>query len=97
MSSISLLVFDEAHHCSSDHPYAQIMEDFYHVLEPHQRPKVLGLTASPEGLEGADNAGLGKKKKSKSKGSGGMVPGGGEWGLQHRLDARLVTVAEHLR
>lgn len=40
MTNIGLLVFDEAHHCSADHPYAQIMEDFYHVLEPHQRPQV---------------------------------------------------------
>lgn len=40
MSDIALLIFDEAHHCNGDHPYAQIMEDFYHVLEHHQRPQV---------------------------------------------------------
>lgn len=40
MSDIRLLIFDEAHHCNGDHPYAQIMEDFYHVLQHHQRPQV---------------------------------------------------------
>jgi hypothetical protein len=102
MPNISLLVFDEAHHCNSDHPYAQIMEDFYHTLEPQHRPQVLGFTASPKGLEGADDWGIGasnrsRKKKGKSKGSGGAAVGGGKWGLQQRLDARLVTVAGHLR
>jgi hypothetical protein len=26
MSDIGLLIFDEAHHCKSDHPYNQIMQ-----------------------------------------------------------------------
>lgn len=102
MRNISLLVFDEAHHCNSDHPYAQIMEDFYHTLEPQHRPQVLGFTASPKGLEGAEDRGIGaskssKRKRGKSKGAGAAAVGGGEWGLQQRLDARLVTVADHLR
>jgi ERCC4-related helicase len=29
MSDLGLLVFDECHHCHSDHPYNQIMQDFY--------------------------------------------------------------------
>ena len=102
MGQIGLLVFDEAHHCNSDHPYAQIMEDFYHTLEPQHRPQVLGFTASPKGLEGAEDRGIGasknsKRKRGKSKGAGAAAVGGGEWGLQQRLDARLVTVADHLR
>jgi hypothetical protein len=102
MSNIRLLVFDEVHHCNSDHPYAQIMEDFYHTLEPQHRPQVLGFTASPKGLEGAEEWGIGaskssKRKRNKSKGAGGAAIGGGEWGLQQRLNARLVTVADHLR
>jgi hypothetical protein len=102
MRNISLLVLDEAHHCNGDHPYAQIMEDFYHTLEPHLRPQVLGFTASPKGLEGAEDMGIGsskssKRKRGKSKGSGGAAVGGGEWDLQQRLNARLVTVADSLR
>lgn len=90
MSSIGLLVFDEAHHCASDHPYAQIMEDFYHTSKPMRgRPQVLGLTASPVSLEGME-AVAGKSSKNKKKKSS-------EWGLQGMLDARVVTVAPQHR
>lgn len=52
---VALLVFDEAHHATSKHPYNEIMRGFYHPLPPRQeadvqaimRPAVLGLTASP--------------------------------------------------
>ncbi|EKM51767.1 uncharacterized protein PHACADRAFT_150441 [Phanerochaete carnosa HHB-10118-sp] len=52
---ISLLVFDEAHHAMSKHPYNEIMRGFYHPLPPRHgcdiqaivRPAILGLTASP--------------------------------------------------
>lgn len=52
---ISLIVFDEAHHATSKHPYNEIMKGFYHPLPPRQghniddivRPSILGLTASP--------------------------------------------------
>jgi endoribonuclease Dicer len=54
---IGLLIFDEAHHAVQNHPYNQIMKEFYFGLpvasrNPHfesgrSRPKVLGLTASP--------------------------------------------------
>ncbi|GJE88808.1 Dicer-like protein 2 [Phanerochaete sordida] len=52
---VSLLVFDEAHHAMSKHPYNEIMRGFYHPLPPRQdidrraimRPAILGLTASP--------------------------------------------------
>ncbi|KAF6265164.1 P-loop containing nucleoside triphosphate hydrolase protein [Scenedesmus sp. NREL 46B-D3] len=98
MRDISLLVFDEAHHCNSDHPYAQIMEDFYHTLDRQHRPQVLGFTASPKGLENSYDVGASKNsKRMRSKGAGAATVGGGKWGLQHRLDARLVTAADHLR
>ncbi|ODH15088.1 hypothetical protein ACO22_06474 [Paracoccidioides brasiliensis] len=52
MSRISLLVFDEAHHCDGFSPANTIMQRFYH--EQLQRtgtktdlPHILGLTASP--------------------------------------------------
>lgn len=56
---ISLLVFDEAHHATGDHPYARIMLEFYHKIpelpaserifgvSQISRPCVMGLTASP--------------------------------------------------
>ncbi|PYH72351.1 uncharacterized protein BO88DRAFT_477024 [Aspergillus vadensis CBS 113365] len=50
LSQISLLIFDEAHHCKRDHVANKIMQDHYH--KKHQSgaqdlPKILGLTASP--------------------------------------------------
>ena len=52
---IGLLIFDEAHHATSKHPYNEIMKSFYMPLPPAQpdntsgevRPAILGLTASP--------------------------------------------------
>ncbi|GAA6001448.1 uncharacterized protein JCM10292_006259 [Rhodotorula paludigena] len=57
MDQIALLVFDEAHHAKSNHPFASILRDFYHRSPAHKRPRILGLTASPlEGSEGMDEA-----------------------------------------
>ncbi|KAF2458152.1 hypothetical protein BDY21DRAFT_319388 [Lineolata rhizophorae] len=50
MAGISLLVFDEAHHCTLDHPANQILKHFYHPLlrmDPGSAPRILGLSASP--------------------------------------------------
>lgn len=50
MKSIALLVFDEAHHCTLDHPANRILQNFYHPLKrdsPQDIPYILGLTASP--------------------------------------------------
>ncbi|WIA14738.1 hypothetical protein OEZ85_003224 [Tetradesmus obliquus] len=91
MGQIGLLVFDEAHHCSKDHPYAQIVEDFYHTAAPQQRPQVLGLTASLTGLHGLG----GKRKKGKGAGAAAVEMTAG-WDVQQRLAAPLLTVApEH--
>ena len=52
INDISLLVFDEAHHCVNKDPANVIMRTFYHPLR-HSKdpgvslPHVLGLTASP--------------------------------------------------
>lgn len=49
LEDISLLVFDEAHHCQAGTPYARIMHTQYHVLkhrDPSSVPHILGLTAS---------------------------------------------------
>ncbi|KAL3680222.1 hypothetical protein R1sor_023178 [Riccia sorocarpa] len=46
MEMIELLIFDECHHAQKNHPYANIMRDFYHGRVTH-RPKIFGMTASP--------------------------------------------------
>jgi ERCC4-related helicase len=43
------MVFDEAHHCTKNHPYNKLLVEHHLVLPPEKRPKVLGLTASPAG------------------------------------------------
>lgn len=47
----ALIVLDESHHCNKDHPYNVIVRDYYLVDDTQvtQRPKILGLTASPAG------------------------------------------------
>ena len=42
-----LLILDECHNCIGNSPYAIIMDQFYHKTSPADRPRVLGLTASP--------------------------------------------------
>lgn len=44
---IGLVIFDEVHHGTKDHPYATLMKDFYPVHSAATAPQVLGLTASP--------------------------------------------------
>lgn len=48
MAQVNLLIFDEAHHAKNNHPYAQLMKEFY-LNEPDvsKRPRVFGMTASP--------------------------------------------------
>ena len=51
MSRLSLLVFDEAHHCTKNAPMNKIMQMFYHPAKrgelASELPKILGLSASP--------------------------------------------------
>ena len=66
LASLSLLVIDECHHArrleesnasgGSDHPFAQVAA-IYREAAGHERPKLLGLTASP-GATDSDVAGL---------------------------------------
>lgn len=46
MGQINLLIFDEAHHTKKNHPYARIIKHHY-LREPGERPRILGMTASP--------------------------------------------------
>jgi hypothetical protein len=47
MSRFNLLVIDECHYATGNHAYAVVMKTFYHTTPKEQRPRVLGLTASP--------------------------------------------------
>ncbi|KAL8159220.1 hypothetical protein V2J09_000757 [Rumex salicifolius] len=45
---IKVLIFDECHNALKDHPYAQIMKEFYHPLSLTSKvPRIFGMTASP--------------------------------------------------
>lgn len=43
--TLYLIVLDECHHATGNHPYAKIMKEFYH--KSTKRPKIFGMTASP--------------------------------------------------
>ncbi|KAJ3187001.1 Dicer-like protein 1 [Gaertneriomyces sp. JEL0708] len=47
MKDIALIVLDEAHHATKDSPYAILMREHYHQVPVADRPRILGLTASP--------------------------------------------------
>ncbi len=53
MASVAILVFDEVHHATGEHPFRRIMVDFYHTLDEAKRPRVFGMTASPVKSAGA--------------------------------------------
>ncbi|RAR10442.1 endoribonuclease dcr-1 [Stemphylium lycopersici] len=53
MAQINLLIFDEAHHAKSNHPYARLMKDYYaHEIDVAKRPRIFGMTASPVDTKG---------------------------------------------
>ncbi|KAL4224482.1 hypothetical protein ACF0H5_015183 [Mactra antiquata] len=49
-TDFSLVVFDEAHHCDKGHPFNTLLTNYHQqVTNLEDRPKILGLTASPAG------------------------------------------------
>jgi ERCC4-related helicase len=46
---LCIVVFDEAHHCTKSHPFNYLLENYHLEMDVQQRPKILGLTASPAG------------------------------------------------
>ncbi|XP_022754727.1 endoribonuclease Dicer homolog 3 isoform X2 [Durio zibethinus] len=42
---VSLMIIDECHRATGNHPYAKIMKEFYHKF--NNKPKIFGMTASP--------------------------------------------------
>eukprot|EP00850_Spirogloea_muscicola_P002335 SM000009S23464 [mRNA] locus=s9:79580:90948:- [translate_table: standard] len=58
MQTIDLLIIDECHHAQKKHPYASIMQIFYHPLKQQGGPCpiVFGMTASPVVQKGVKTA-----------------------------------------
>ncbi|KAJ3031021.1 UNVERIFIED_CONTAM: hypothetical protein HDU68_006859 [Siphonaria sp. JEL0065] len=76
---VGLLIFDECHHAWKNHPYSLIMSEFYHTLpDGVERPKILGMTASP----------IYQKTVSMSVALKQLVE------LQNCLDCKIVTIQE---
>ncbi|XP_071957152.1 uncharacterized protein [Antedon mediterranea] len=46
--NICLIVFDEVHHCTKNHPYNMIMKEHYTVSR--HKPKIIGFSATPAGM-----------------------------------------------
>lgn len=46
---LCIVVFDEAHHCTKNHPFNKLLENNHLTRPLGERPKILGLTASPAG------------------------------------------------
>ncbi|TKY74839.1 Endoribonuclease Dicer-like 3a [Spatholobus suberectus] len=50
---ICLMIIDECHRATGNHPYARIMKEFYH--QANEKPKIFGMTASPVGKKGVSS------------------------------------------
>ncbi|KAK7363560.1 hypothetical protein VNO77_05706 [Canavalia gladiata] len=50
---ICLMIIDECHRATGNHPYAKIMKEFYH--QANEKPKIFGMTASPVGKKGVSS------------------------------------------
>ena len=57
MCQLALLVFDECHSCTGNHPSSKILRNFYHASPAEVRPSILGLSASPVVNSKAGNLG----------------------------------------
>ncbi|KAK9494381.1 hypothetical protein V1508DRAFT_367147 [Lipomyces doorenjongii] len=47
LNEVCLLIFDECHHAKGGHVFLRIMTEFYRDMDPDDRPRVFGMTASP--------------------------------------------------
>ncbi|KAJ7736527.1 hypothetical protein B0H14DRAFT_3612709 [Mycena olivaceomarginata] len=45
---VALMIFDECHHARKNHPYNGIMREYFEIASPQLRPKIFGMTASPD-------------------------------------------------
>ncbi|GLT85624.1 hypothetical protein SLE2022_038100 [Rubroshorea leprosula] len=54
LKMVCLIIMDECHHATGNHPYAKIMKEFYHKCI--NKPKIFGMTASPVVRKGVSSA-----------------------------------------
>ncbi|XP_031478988.1 endoribonuclease Dicer homolog 3a-like [Nymphaea colorata] len=54
LDMVRLLIFDECHRATGNHPYTRIMLEYYHKTD--HKPKVFGMTASPVIRKGVSSA-----------------------------------------
>ncbi|KAK9273139.1 hypothetical protein L1049_017946 [Liquidambar formosana] len=45
LETVSLMIIDECHRATGNHPYTKIMKEFHH--KSRNKPKIFGMTASP--------------------------------------------------
>lgn len=82
--NVALLVLDEVHHATKNHPYRRLFVEFYHTLpKDGPRPRVFGMTATPV------------KAKAASQSSGLCLKA--IVGLEATLDATVMTVSNKAR
>ena len=79
LRDVSLLIFDEAHHCRKRHVYAEIMHK-YRRLDDSDKPRVFGMTASPVNLK------LSKNEDNAKQEIVAQIQQ-----LEQHMDARVVT------
>ncbi|MED6203666.1 helicase [Stylosanthes scabra] len=53
IESVCLMIIDECHRATGNHPYAKVMKEFYHKAD--EKPKIFGMTASPVGKKGVSS------------------------------------------
>ncbi|XP_015572953.2 endoribonuclease Dicer homolog 3 [Ricinus communis] len=54
LEMVSLMIIDECHRTTGNHPCTKIMKEFYHKLS--NKPKIFGMTASPVVQKGVSSA-----------------------------------------
>ena len=74
-AEVCLLIFDEAHHCTKQHNYANVMRMYHALPRGAPRPKIFGMTASPVNTRAGSHEGMRASIKA----------------LQELMDARLKT------
>ncbi|KAI6679821.1 hypothetical protein NL676_033702, partial [Syzygium grande] len=53
LDTVSLMIIDECHRTTKNHPYTKIMKEFYH--KSSKKPKIFGMTASPVSCKGVSS------------------------------------------
>ncbi|CAN8072049.1 unnamed protein product [Agarophyton chilense] len=81
IQDLALLILDEVHHATGNHPYSRIFVEFYHTIpQDCPRPRVFGMTATPI--------------KRKAQTSSELRCLNGICALEATLDAEIVTLPD---